>query len=394
MNCLGLLSCRMVVLMALQFLLLLSIHTTVCFGTDEASSGDINEDEDVLEEPEYETGYIQTLRVQSPPIFETKSNYQRISIYESSLPNAYYGKIFVLDDCLQLTERDASHYNEMLAHVPVLEYYHPSFAPTTSEAQEEKGLRVLVLGGGDGYVVSELLKHPSVVHVDHVELDVSVIETARKFFPWATEELWNNDRVTLHIENGAAFVETRATALKDKTGDTETLSYHVIIQDSSDPFAVDPDGETLTKLPSHVLYTQEHFQHVYDLLEPNNGVLLFQAESYNVPSSLKDIHTWRKELQEVGYRSVRYGSIAIGTYPTGQIGFLIGRATRAAPFSCGQGADDNNTVEAVGTCENTSIRDSDVTETIENALNMHSIREKFDAMRGETLYYQPRIHRR
>jgi spermidine synthase len=388
MNCLGLLSRRMVMLMAFQFVLLLSFHTTVCVGTKEASLEVINDDEDVLEEPEYETGYIQTLRVQTPPIFKTESHYQRISIYESSLPNSYYGKIFVLDDCIQLTERDASHYNEMLAHVPVLEYYHPSFAPT-SEAQEEKGLRVLVLGGGDGYVVSELLKHPSVAHVDHVELDVSVIETARRFFPWATEELWNNYRVTLHIENGAAFVETRATALKEKTGDAGTLSYHVIIQDSSDPFAVDPDGETLTKLPSHVLYTKEHFQHVYRLLEPNNGVLLFQAESYNVPSSLKDIHMWRKELQEVGYRSVRYGSIAIGTYPTGQIGFLIGRATGAAPLSCGQGSDDNNTVEEEGTCDNT-----DVTETIENALNMHAIREKFDAMEGETLYYQPRIHRR
>ena len=91
----------------------------------------------ISEEFEHEIGYIQQLLLDTPAIEIVNSTYQDIEIYQSR----NFGKVFLLDECLQLTEKDAPHYNEMLAHVPVMEYLART---STSEP-----LRILVLGGGD-----------------------------------------------------------------------------------------------------------------------------------------------------------------------------------------------------------------------------------------------------
>ena len=65
-----------------------------------------------IKEEEFEIGYIQSLWTNSDdPVVSIKSKYQHIEIYNS----VHFGKIFVLDEALQLTEKDAPHYNEMLA---------------------------------------------------------------------------------------------------------------------------------------------------------------------------------------------------------------------------------------------------------------------------------------
>jgi len=88
-----------------------------------------------------EIGYSQSIDVLQPqhtPMVRIQSKYQEIAIYS----NPHYGKILVLDGVIQLTEHDADSYNEMMAHVPMMEHPNPK--------------RVLVIGGGDGYVVSEV----------------------------------------------------------------------------------------------------------------------------------------------------------------------------------------------------------------------------------------------
>uniref|UniRef100_A0A7S4HI37 PABS domain-containing protein n=1 Tax=Odontella aurita TaxID=265563 RepID=A0A7S4HI37_9STRA len=86
-----------------------------------------------------ETGFYQSMRLtEDAPIVSTRSKYQDITVVESD----YYGKILVLDGVVQLTEKDADSYNEMMAHIPMMSHNAPS--------------RVLVIGGGDGYVLSEV----------------------------------------------------------------------------------------------------------------------------------------------------------------------------------------------------------------------------------------------
>lgn len=240
-----------------------------------------------------ETGFYQSIRLkQSIPLFEKQSLYQKIQVKESD----YYGRILVLDGVVQLTERDADSYNEMLAHIPMFQHLHPR--------------RILVIGGGDGYVLSEILKHESVVHVDHVDLDGDVVETCREHFSWG--RAWEDPRVKLHIADGAAFVR-----------DAEDSSYDIIVQDSSDPWTWSGEGEKIV-LPSSALYSDQHFANISRILK-SDGVLAIQAESLQIPSDINGIRQWRELALRSGFQSARYSSIMISSYPTGQIGLLCVR---------------------------------------------------------------------
>lgn len=238
-----------------------------------------------------ETGHYQSIRLKNrePLVFKT-SAHQTIGVYESH----YFGKMLVLDGVVQLTERDADAYNEMMAHIPMFQHPQPK--------------RVLVIGGGDGYVVSEVLKHESVEHVDHVDLDIEVIEVCREQFAWGS--VWDDPRVHLHIADGSLYVQNAADS-----------TYDVIIQDSSDPWTWDAEGRRVD-LPSGALYTQEHLKQLYRILT-SNGVTNLQAEALQIPSDLNGIVKWRQLAFNVGFVSARYASVMISSYPTGQIGCLL-----------------------------------------------------------------------
>ena len=198
-----------------------------------------------ISEHDEETGFTQSIRVKSAsPIYTKQSKYQFIEVHDSD----HFGKILILDGVTQLTERDGDSYNEMMAHVPLFQHPNPK--------------RVLILGGGDGYILSEVLKHPSVEHVDHVDLDREVIETCKKFFSWG--KAWDDPRVSLHIEDGANFVQR-----------AEKGTYDVVIQDSSDPWTYNDRGEIIP-LPSGTLYAPEHYSNIVNALS-EDGILNFQV---------------------------------------------------------------------------------------------------------------------
>lgn len=94
-----------------------------------------------LEASEYiaESGFFQSITLMDEsPVVTSRSKYQEIAIYRSQ----HYGKVLMLDGVVQLTEKDANAYNEMMAHPAMFSHPNPK--------------RVLVIGGGDGYVVSEV----------------------------------------------------------------------------------------------------------------------------------------------------------------------------------------------------------------------------------------------
>ena len=199
----------------------------------------------------------------------------------------------------------------------------------------------------------KVLKHESVVSVDHVDLDGEVTETCRKFFPWG--KAWEDNRVTLHVADGAKFV-----------ADAKDGYYDAIIQDSSDPYTWGDDGKKL-ELPSNILYSVEHFRHILRILRPG-GVFNFQAETFNIPSDLEGISEWRNQALDVGFASAKYGSLMISSYPTGQIGFLLCRK------SSDNGGDSNE--------------GSGITPTL------NDVEARFAQMvrRGDrTTYYQPKL---
>ena len=98
--------------------------------------------------------------------------------------------------------------------------------------------------------------------VDHVDLDEEVIATCQKYFDWG--DAWEDERATLTVADGAVFVQN-----------ADDESYDVIVQDSSDPWTVDDDGNKVP-LPSGVLYAAKHFANIARILSPT-GVFAFQV---------------------------------------------------------------------------------------------------------------------
>src|SRR4030042_5685337 len=123
-------------------------------------------------------------------LYKGKSKFQEIMV----IRNPYFGKMLILDDVVQLTERDEFFYHEMLTHVVM--HAHPD------------PRKVIVIGGGDGGVVREVLKHRIIEKVYFVEIDEDVINVSKKFFPNVASGV-DTPRVEIKIMDGAEFVKKR-----------------------------------------------------------------------------------------------------------------------------------------------------------------------------------------
>ncbi len=128
-------------------------------------------------------------------LFQAKSPYQTIEVYDSH----DFGRLLVLDGIVNVSDKDEFVYHEMMTHVPLFIHPHPE--------------KVLVIGGGDGGIVREIAKHPSVSQIDLVEIDPKVIDTAQEFLPRSAVG-FKESRLQVFIEDGAAFVEKASRLLR------------------------------------------------------------------------------------------------------------------------------------------------------------------------------------
>lgn len=123
-------------------------------------------------------------------LYKGKSKFQEIMVFE----NPFFGKVLVLDGVVQITERDEFFYHEMLVHIVMNAHPDPK--------------KVVVIGGGDGGTVREVLKHKSVEKVYFIEIDEEVINVSKKFFPSVSRGV-NDPRVEIKCMDGAEFVKAR-----------------------------------------------------------------------------------------------------------------------------------------------------------------------------------------
>ncbi|HYA32198.1 MAG TPA: polyamine aminopropyltransferase [Thermodesulfovibrionales bacterium] len=169
-------------------------------------------------------------------LYKGKSDFQEIMVIE----NSYFGKMLILDGVVQITERDEFFYHEMLVHV--LMHAHP----------EPKN--IVVIGGGDGGAVREILRHTMVEKVYFIEIDEEVINVSKKFFPTVAGQV-DDKRVEIHCMDGAEFVKARSGAID------------VVIVDSTDIVGF-----------AKSLFTVEFFKSVKDCLT-NEGMFVTLSES-------------------------------------------------------------------------------------------------------------------
>merc|ERR1711939_614783 len=107
-------------------------------------------------------GQAMTLKV-NQVLHHEKSKYQDVLIFESS----DHGTVLVLDNVIQATERDEFSYQEMITHLAMNSHPNPK--------------RVLVVGGGDGGVLREVVKHECIEEAVLCEIDEAVPRVSKKY---------------------------------------------------------------------------------------------------------------------------------------------------------------------------------------------------------------------
>lgn len=112
-------------------------------------------------------------------LFHARSDFQDVLLFQSTS----YGKVLVLDGVIQATERDEMAYQEMIVHMPLFAHPNPR--------------KVLIIGGGDGGVLREVAKHPSVEVIHMCEIDKMVIDVSKEFMGDTLATSYDDPRLTL-----------------------------------------------------------------------------------------------------------------------------------------------------------------------------------------------------
>ena len=214
----------------------------------------------------------------SKVLYHKRSKFQDIMVFE----NPHFGKILVLDGVVQITEKDELFYHEMLTHVVMNSHPNPK--------------KVIVIGGGDGGTVREVLKHKSVEKVYFIEIDEEVINVSKKFFTRVACGI-GDKRVEIKCMDGAEFVRNRKSDID------------LVIVDSTDIIGF-----------AKSLFTKKFFHSIRRCLTPN-GMYVSLSESLHFH---KDIVIGVQETLRTVFPVIDLYTAPIATYAGNWWTFSVG----------------------------------------------------------------------
>lgn len=207
-----------------------------------------------------------------------KTKYQELSIVDTY----EFGRMLLLDGIVQTTVRDEYVYHEMITHIPLFTHKNPK--------------KVLVVGGGDGGAIREILKHKSVEKAVLCEIDERVIELSKKYLPEISSGL-SDPRAEVFIGDGIKYV------LEHKN------EFDVIIVDSTDPIGA-----------AEGLFNINFYKSLYDCLTPD-GIFVAQTESpFYLPQVVKRVYDDVRNAFPI----TKLYMAAIPTYPGVYWSFTMG----------------------------------------------------------------------
>jgi len=218
-------------------------------------------------------------------LLDERSDFQRIEVVDTR----GFGRMLFNDGVAMISERDEFVYHEMIAHVPL--FVHPG------------ARRALVIGGGDGGTVREILRHPTIEHCRLVEIDRLGGDACREHIPLTAAAL-DDDRVTVTIDDGVRFV-----------ADTDER-YDLVVVDSTDPIG-----------PGEPLFGPAFYAGV-DRVLTDDGIVVSQAES---PFHEMDAQRSLLGILAGRFATVRVYNYANLTYPTGLWSFSLATRKRMCP---------------------------------------------------------------
>ncbi|WP_445503726.1 polyamine aminopropyltransferase [Microvirga sp. G4-2] len=245
-------------------------------------------------------------------LYHWRTEFQDVLIFE----NEVFGKVLVLDGVVQLTERDNHIYHEMIAHVPLMAH----------------GLagQVLIIGGGDGGTLKEVLKHP-IERATLVELDGEVIELSRRHLPTVSDGAFLDPRSNVLVMDGTRYIAQTSE------------KFDVIIIDSTDPMG-----------PGAPLFTAAFYEACRSRLRPGGMMVVQSGAPFFQPGELEMVCG----RLSGSFTGVRPYLAPVPTYAGGMLALVAAGETRDA------------------------LRPP-----------CKVLRERFGPLQGRTRYYTPEVHR-
>jgi spermidine synthase len=211
-------------------------------------------------------------------IFKGRTKFQKVLIFNNPL----YGKVFCLDDVVQFSESDEFIYHEMISH-PLL-FSHP------------KPENVLIIGGGDGGALREVLKHP-VKRVDLIELDKEIINISKRYLPFVCQSSFSDSRVNVHNLPGEKFIKEHRNF------------YDIIIVDCTNPAPEDI---------SSPLYSSKFYKEAFSALKRDGIMITLGASFLDFDDFIKKYFQKLKNI----FPQVAIFKFCIPSYHCGQYSFL------------------------------------------------------------------------
>jgi len=205
-------------------------------------------------------------------LFSEQSPFQKVEIIDT---DSTLGKILTLDDLMMTSVGDEYFYHEMISHIPMMNHTCPK--------------SVLVIGGGDGGTVREVLKHSTVKKVVLCEIDAMVIDVCKKHLPTIAGKL-DDPRVKILVEDAIEYIKTKQK------------EFDIVLIDSTDPMG-----------PGEGLFTEEFYTNVKKSLK-KGGIVCAQSESPVVNTEeIKKMYTLLKKVFPI----TSTFTSAVPTYPGG-----------------------------------------------------------------------------
>ncbi|MFH1462547.1 MAG: polyamine aminopropyltransferase [bacterium] len=244
-------------------------------------------------------------------IFSGKSRYQKIEVFDSY----EFGRMLVLDGLIQLTKKDEFIYHEMITHPALFSHPNPK--------------NILIVGGGDGGALREVLKHP-IREAYLVDIDKKVIETFQKYLPFVSKGAFKNKKAKVFIEDGMKFIKK----YKD--------FFDIVIIDLTDPSG-----------PSLPLFSLKFYRDVWRALA-KDGIVVTQSGSLLL--QFPQVKMISKSLRKI-FSSVKIHRTCIPCFFDGEFSFTLGSKR----------------------------------VNLDKA-NFEKIKERYEKLKLKTKYYSPEIH--
>ncbi len=201
-------------------------------------------------------------------VYEEESEHQKIVVFDSK----GFGRMLLLDDSVQLAQKDEK-------------IYHSTMVDATINSEHKN---ILIVGGGDGGILRELVKYDFIEKITMVELDQRVIDVSKEYLPFVSNGSFDDPRFNLVIQDARIFVEET----KEK--------YDLVIVDSTDPTEVGMS-----------LYSEMFYRSIHNILK-ENGTIVCQIPTLAETTISYVLKTYKELFESTGYFFVSVPSFSFG----------------------------------------------------------------------------------